>query len=70
MFLSYLKNTFYSRDIQFFLSSPRFLPVHQKVTEQVHKYFFISYILSDQMYYKTVFELFQKIHLQIYASNS
>ena len=34
-----------------------------------NKNVFISYILSDQIWwYKSVFELFQKLHLQIYAS--
>ena len=40
--------------------------------KQVHTNFFISYILSDQVlkYNIAVFELFQKLHLQIYAKIS
>ena len=36
--------------------------------QQVQKNSFISYILSDQICFQILTNLFQKLHLQIYAS--
>ena len=50
------------------ITPPQVPTIQLQVKKQVQKNSFLSYVLSDQVDNKVVFELLQKLHLQIYAS--